>query len=91
MLTQLESIEVRCIALFEGKDQLMAGSIEGAHAAIVFDPDYEVLEFIIDVVAGIYDILHMPPVHKDVVDGTNMAVCRHIGERSLGGLPYPTS
>ena len=45
VLAELEAVDVRRRAVLEGEDQLMPGAIEGAHAAIVLDPDDQVLEF----------------------------------------------
>lgn len=39
VLAQLETVEVRRAAILEGEDQLMPRAIEGAHAAIVLDPN----------------------------------------------------
>ena len=39
MLAELKGVDVRRLAFLEGKDQLMPGVVECAHAAIVFDPD----------------------------------------------------
>ena len=54
--------------MLEDDDELVARAIEGAHAAVVLDPDDQVLKFREDGLARCEDLGQMAPVHADVVD-----------------------
>ena len=68
MLAQLEGVAVRGGPVLEDKDELVARAIEGAHAAVVLDPNDQVLEFREDNLARGEDLGQVTPVHADVVD-----------------------
>src|SRR5215213_389524 len=44
VLAKFEAVDVRRGPLLEGEDQFVSGSIEGAHSAVILDPDNQVLE-----------------------------------------------
>ncbi len=74
-------------ALLEGKDELVAGTVEAAHTAIVLSPDDEVLQFIEYRAARILDLAHVTPVHTGKVDGSINGNIRHVCKdcRKKGG------
>ena len=78
MLAGLKGVDVRRLTFLEGKDQLMPGAVECAHAAIVFDPDNEVFEFVIDRLTSGHHFGHMAPVHTDEMDRAVDAVLRQV-------------
>lgn len=80
MLAQFERIDVRCGPFLPGKDQFVAGAVEGAHAAIVLGPDDEVLQFVVDGMSSRKYLAHVPPVHAEEVDRAIKAMVSHVPE-----------
>jgi hypothetical protein len=80
MLTQLEAVHMGPGADLEGKDQLVAGAVERAHATIVFDPNDQVLQLRVDALPCRLHFGHVAPVHAQKVDRPVHAVIRHVAE-----------
>ena len=55
-LAELYVIAVWALALLEHKNQLVLAAVEGAHTGIVFSPDTEVFQLIVDVPTGREDL-----------------------------------
>src|SRR5271166_986363 len=66
---------MRRAAVLEHEHQLVLRPIERAHAAIVFVPDAERLQFGVCTAAGGEQLETMPPIHADEVN------------RSVGAVP----
>ena len=81
-LTQAEAVHVRCVAVFEHKDQLVLRAIEGPHPAVRFVPYDEVLELDPAYLACLAQLAHVPPVHADVQDGPRPDMLDHARQRS---------
>ena len=83
MLAKLEAVDMWGCAFLECEDQLMAGPIEGPHAARALVPDNEVLEFPIDRFSCLQHLAHVTPVHADEVDCTVSGMSDQIAEGLL--------
>jgi hypothetical protein len=60
---------VRRLAILKHEDQLVTASVEGALAAVVFDPNAKILDRQSDRSAGGLQLVVVSPVHTDVKNG----------------------
>src|SRR6516162_8695249 len=65
--TELDIVAVRTAALLKDQDELVLAAIERAHAGIVLDPDTQILEFAIGLLADGEQFGEMAPIHADVM------------------------
>src|SRR5215217_7473386 len=63
VLAKFEAVDVRRGPLLEGEDQFVSGSIEGAHSAVILDPDNQILELAEHVVGCRQHLARVAPVH----------------------------
>src|SRR5262245_60019484 len=81
VLTKPEAVDVGGHTVLEGEDQLVAGAVKGAQPAIVLYPHDQVFELGIDLLSGLKDFCHMPPIHADEMDRTSHTVTGEVVER----------
>jgi hypothetical protein len=60
---------LRPVAGFEHEDELVAASIERAHARVALDPGTEIEELGVNLAAGGEQLRDMPPIHADIKEG----------------------
>src|SRR5215208_2835271 len=63
VLAKFEAVDVRRGPLLEGEDQFVPGSIEGAHSAVILDPDNQILELAEHVVGCRQHLARVAPIH----------------------------
>jgi hypothetical protein len=80
---ELNIVAMSGFAVPEDEDKLMARSIEGAHAAVVLDPDTQVEQGVIYRLSCCEDFFRMAPIHANEVDGTLFAI-RSKQSKALG-------
>src|SRR5215217_5382122 len=74
VLAKFEAVDVRRGPLLEGEDQFVSGSIEGAHSAIILDPDNQVLELAEHVVGCRQHLARVAP--RCIEPSTLTSACR---------------
>src|SRR5579862_491186 len=74
VLSELDVVAVTRSALLEDKYQLMLTAIKRSHSAYIFHPHAQVLQFRMSGFSSRHDLLHVPPVHTDVVNRPVQAV-----------------
>jgi hypothetical protein len=52
VLAEFKTVDVRRRPVLKGEDQLVAGTVEGAHATVVLRPDNQILQLGIKALAG---------------------------------------
>lgn len=73
-------------ALLEGTDELVPGPVEGAHAAIVLDPNDQVQQFVVNLSASAQHLADMPPVDALEMDRCIDAELGEMGEGVVRNL-----
>src|SRR5215204_6247273 len=73
VLAKFEAVDVRRGPLFEGEDQFVPGAIEGAHSAVILDPDNQVLELAEHVVGCRQHLARRQSMHMRCIEPSTLA------------------
>src|SRR5258708_27737334 len=76
VLAKHHVVPVASFPIAEHKNQLVAGAIEGTHAAVVLDPDTEIEKAVIDLMPCRTQFRNVSPVHADEMNRGRRAIWR---------------